>query len=458
MFWNLPVYKPSQATLIDLADVIESNPGTSEENDNLPAGFTYLGQFVDHDITHDASTSLERMSDPDALVNFRTPRFDLDSLYGRGPVETPFLYRNKDLGSPDEGFELLSGFATDKDNNLLRNQDDLPRNVEDVALIGDPRNDENTFVSQLHLLFVKFHNKVVREVKAKQGLEGDELFKEAQRVVRWHYQWVVVHDYVRRLVPEDVFSSILTTDENGFARIALRFYDPTDHPYMPVEFAVAAFRFGHSQVRDKYDLNEQVRGVDTFLPDSRLPADPQSRRLADFRGFRALPGFWQPSWPFFFEIDGRPQMSNKIHARLASPLHKLPREPEGDRSKASLALRNLNKGSELSLPSGEWVARAMGEQPLDSEHTRGKTPLWFYILEEANAQQGGRRLGAVGGRIVAEVLLGLLDSDPLSYISVQPNWTPELTVESSGEPVNSMANLIRYADPNNAVRHEGISR
>lgn len=264
MFWNLPVFKPSEATLTALADVMEQ-PSGDVENDSLPAGFTYLGQFVDHDITHDASSSLERVRDPDALVNFRTPRFDLDSLYGRGPVDSPFLYKR---GT----FELLSGLVMDDNGNSLENQDDLPRNSEGVALTGDPRNDENTFVSQLHLLFIKFHNKVVQE-KQEAGFEGDDLLKEVQRLVRWHYQWIVVHDYVKRIVPEDVFNSILTTDsKTGFPKIETLFYNLDGEPYMPVEFSVAAFRFGHSQVRSQYDLNGLVRGLPTFKPDSQQPS------------------------------------------------------------------------------------------------------------------------------------------------------------------------------------------
>jgi hypothetical protein len=158
---------------------------------------------------------------------------------------------------------------------------------------------------------------------------------------------------------------------------------------------------------------------------------------------------------FFDFADGTsPQMINRIDTSLSAPLHKLPGEPEGDRGRASLAFRNLKRSVELSLPTGEWVARAMGVSPIDTPHTLGRTPLWFYVLEEANQQQDGARLGDVGGRIVAEVLLGLLAGDPLSYISVQPNWTPEQEQIKTpeGSPVNSMVNLIKYADPQNAVR------
>lgn len=447
MFWNLPVFNPSYATLSALADVMEQ-PSGDAENEQLPAGFTYLGQFIDHDITHDASSALERVRDPEARVNFRTPRFDLDSLYGRGPVDDPFLYRR---GTP----ELLTGLAKDDSDNPLDGQFDLPRNSEGVALIGDPRNDENTFVSQLHLLFIKFHNRVVQDVAASGAFDpGDDLMKEVQRLVRWHYQWIVVQDYVRRIVPDGVFASVFTTDATtGFPAVSTRFYDLGSEPYMPIEFSVAAYRFGHSQVRSTYSLNNQVRNVPTFVPDSQLPADEPNRRIADFRGFRPLPNGWQPIWPEFFDFtDGTlPQMTNRIDTSLSAPLHKLPGEPEGERARASLAFRNLKRSVELSLPTGEWVARAMGETPIDSSHTLGRTPLWFYILEEAIQQQGGARLGNVGGRIVAEVLLGLLSGDPLSYISVQPSWTPELRTPE-GFPVDSMVNLARYADPQNSVR------
>lgn len=447
MFWNLPVFNPSDATLNALADVMEQATGDAE-NAQIPAGFTYLGQFVDHDITHDASSNLERVRDPEARVNFRTPRFDLDSLYGRGPVDSPFLYRR---GTS----ELLTGLAKDDGGTDVPGQLDLPRNSEGVALVGDPRNDENTFVSQLHLLFIKFHNRVVQDVAASGDFDpGDDLMKEVQRLVRWHYQWIIVHDYVRRIVPEEIFASVLTHDErSGFPKVVTRFYDLGREPYMPVEFAVAAYRFGHSQVRSIYSLNIGVQNLPTFLPDSQLPGDEPSRRRADFRGFRPLPPGWQPVWPMFFDFaDGTPpQMTNRIDTSLSAPLHRLPGEPEGDRSRASLAFRNLKRSVEHSLPTGEWVARAMGETPIDTPHTRGRTPLWFYILEEANQQQSGMRLGNVGGRIVAEVLLGLLVGDPLSYISVQPNWSPELRTPESAA-VDSMVNLIKYADPQNAVR------
>ena len=297
--------------------------GRSEDNPNIPAGFTYLGQFVDHDITFDPNSSLQRANDPEGLVNFRNPRFDLDSLYGRGRDDSPYLY---DQSSPDD-VKLLVGRILDDQGQRVEDQHDMPRNEQERALIGDPRNDENTFVSQLHLLFIKFHNKVVDKVmNDRPDLEGDDLFKEAQRIVRWHYQWVVVFDFLRRTIPDRMLDKLLVEDEDGFREVQLKFYHPKPRPFMPVEFSVAAYRFGHSQVREFYRLNRLV-SAPTFRTAEDLAQQPNPR-IADFRGFRALPPCWTASWPFFFnmdggqEVDGRtvPQPSLKIDTNIAGPL------------------------------------------------------------------------------------------------------------------------------------------
>jgi hypothetical protein len=224
MFRRLPVFEVDENDLRNLADSMTQTEPV--DNLNIPSGFTYLGQFVDHDITFDPNSSLQRMNDPEALVNFRTPRFDLDSLYGRGPVETPFLY---DQADPDK-VKLLVGRVINDNGEREENQHDLPRNVfreptdpQQRALIGDPRNDENAFVSQLHLLFIKFHNRVVNKVRNEQPqFTGDDLFKEAQRIVRWHYQWVVVFDFLARTVPEGMLDKLLVRDEEGLRSVELR--------------------------------------------------------------------------------------------------------------------------------------------------------------------------------------------------------------------------------------------
>jgi len=226
MFRNLPVFEHKADNLAALARtmIVPADPKDTKpvptpippderENPLIPAGYTYLGQFIDHDITFDPVSSLQRQNDPDALHNFRTPRYDLDCLYGRGPADQPYLYRTGPrpiphpvLGFDQRGVMFLHGENRGDPDDIASAPfigPDLPRNSEGRALIGDPRNDENIIVSQLHSTFLKFHNRMVECVFEECGMTGDDLFKEAQRRVRWHYQWVVVHDFLPRIIDGD---------------------------------------------------------------------------------------------------------------------------------------------------------------------------------------------------------------------------------------------------------------
>ncbi len=442
MFGKVPVFENDPGFLRDLADRMQDAPGAGGDNPEIPSGFTYFGQFVDHDITFDPNSSLERFNDPEGLRSFRTPRFDLDSLYGRGPDDQPYLY---DQDATD-GAKLLIGKVRE-DDGTIRAEDDLPRNGEqERALIGDPRNDENTFVGQLQLAFIKFHNQVVDRVRTEQPtLKEGDLFKEAQRLVRWHYQWVVIHDFLPRIVGRAMLGRLLIREPEGHETVRLRFYRPRVRAFMPLEFSVAAYRYGHSQVRGGYKINEVVPPLPTFKP------GPLADRRQDFRGFRGLPPQWTIGWPFFFEIDDEPpQPSRTIDAKLAGPLFSLPGET-GDDDK-SLARRNLLRGLRLHLPSGERVAQAMGVDPLTAGEIgfNEPAPLWFYVLKEAEVREGGVRLGPVGGRIVAETFLGLLRADPLSYFHVEPTWRPTLPAAEPGD--FTMADLLRFAVPDQCKR------
>jgi hypothetical protein len=433
--FRLPPFVPSDARIAEIAALMAENatgPRPELDNPDIPAGYTYLGQFIDHDLTFDTASSLDRANDPDALTNFRSPRFDLDCVYGRGPVDDPYLY---DRTTGNE--KMLIGRHDD--------EDDLPRNDQEVALIGDPRNDENTFVSQLQLTMLKFHNKVVDLVEADPALRrGSETrFEAAQRIVRWHYQWLVVHDFLRRTVGADMLAAVL--DETGARpKVDRQFYEWKREPYMPVEFSVAAYRFGHSQIRGRYQLNTLVGPLPTFLPTSTL--DPATR-LQHFGGFRILPPFWTIEWARFFEVDGAGadarQQTRLIDTRLADPLKALPPEIGGDRP--SLIERNLTRGARLLLPSGQDVAVHMGADVLTDAELGlpggGPAPLWYYVLREAEVQAGGRRLGQVGGRIVAEVFVGLLEKDPSSYLRNEPGWRPFLA--DGGD--FAMPDLIAFA-------------
>lgn len=487
MFRNIPVFQHEDdniaalaRTMILPADPKEAEPVPTpaplneQENPLIPAGYTYLGQFIDHDITFDPVSSLQRQNDPDALHNFRTPRYDLDSLYGRGPADQPYLYRTgaRPTPHPSLGFDQRSVMFLQGENRGDPSDaasapfvgPDLARNAEGRALIGDPRNDENLIVSQLHATFLQFHNRMVELVFEECGMTGDDLFKETQRRVRWHYQWVVVHDFLPRIIDGDpgdgstkdggVINDILRPDKyvtssgtGNLLRPNLRFYHWHDQPYLPVEFSVAAYRFGHSMVRPSYFINDFVRQQNNNV---RISIFSESEDpLANLNGFRPLPKNWGIQWKYFFDLEPGfpPQRSYKIDTMLSTPLGALPGHPD----MANLAQRNLIRALRLGLPSGQNVARAMGIQPLsDSDLGLGRrgapdfdgdAPLWFYVLREAELLAGSRHLGPVGGRIVAEVLIGLLKGDPLSWLNIEPDWQPPLAQNGKF----GMAELIRFA-------------
>lgn len=468
MFRNLPPFAPDDADLLALAAVMTETEDQADDpqldNLNIPAGFTYFGQFIDHDITFDPNSQLQRDNDPNALRNFRTPRYDLDSLYADGPDNNPYLY-------DADGIHLLVGRSA-------AGEDDLPRNAANPkrALIGDPRNDENAIVSQLHLAFIKFHNKVVDDPLLA-GVPSDRRFDEARRIVRWHYQWAVIHDFLRRMLGGDeVINDIIklekykvpfgsgTKDIEGALNVDLKFYNYKNQPFIPVEFSVAAYRFGHSMVRTDYELNEATEDpndVDIFGEDGE-----------DLRGFQERRGGLEIQWARFFQFPGvslEHQHTRRIDTKLAIGLSNLPFITDMFKS---LAQRNLLRGKALGLPSGQAVARAMGmardnviltpadlnlptnaPPPTPGDPPRNlaaafndNTPLWFYILKEAEVRCNGKKLGPVGGRIVAEVLIGLLDGDPSSYLSAEPTWQPKK--DQFGAPQNGkffMADLLRFA-------------
>ena len=430
------------------ADLI-NDPRLNVNNANNPkmtAGMTFLGQFLDHDMTFDPTSSLERQADPEQIANFRTPTLELDHLYGSGPAVSPHLYQRQH----PEKFLIESGGL----------KDDLPRNAEGTALIGDPRNDENLVVSQLHLAFLKFHNAIVDRLAAT-GLAGEELFQEAQRLARWHYQWIILHEFLPLTCGEIVVNDVLNHGR--------KFYEWRHEPYLPVEFVVAAYRFGHSQVRPSYRANFTGAGGSPFVAmifgdPGPNPADPD-----DLRGGARAPRRFV-GWPTFFNFgDGNHRPNKKIDTHLSSALFALPPtvvpNPSLPNNPASLAQRNLLRSLTFGLPSGQRVAKAMHVDVLEPSslwelrnlnlklnlnlNLDRSTPLWYYILKEAEVTAKGERLGPVGGRIVTEVLIGLLQGDKQSYLAQDPDWTPVLpTVEPDLQGKDfSMIDLLTIADP-----------
>ncbi len=433
----------------DLSDPIGliTDPAKSAgnpDNPNMTAGFTFLGQFIDHDMTFDPTSSLARRQDPESIRNFRIPALDLDNVYGGGPATSPHLYDNTVDGGrttllseeiPDSGGVSLGGTV----------RFDVPRNSQQTALIGDPRNDENLIVSQFHLALIRFHNRVLADVRAElgTGYTIGEVFAEAQRVVRWHYQWLVIHEFLGRTVGQATVEDVL---HRGLKHFRWR-----NDPFIPVEFSVAAYRFGHSQVRPSYRANFGLSADDPaqqfigliFDPTAADPGDP-----ADLRGGRRAPRRFI-DWQTFFDFgDGRARGNKRIDTKLSSVLFELMGQAAGE--PVSLASRNLLRNLTMKVPSGQRVAHAMSLPPLSPAdlddlsafHLRDRTPLWFYVLREAEVAADGRHLGPVGGRLVAEVIVGLIKGDRQSYLRQDPDWTPTYGHDSWF----TTADLLRAAD------------
>jgi hypothetical protein len=384
----------------------------------LPVGYTYFGQFIDHDITFDPASSLMRGNDPEGLLNHRTPRFDLDCVYGRGPDDSPYLY---DAADPAKFL-----IATIPDSALT----DLPRNNQGRALIGDPRNDENAIVSQLHLAFLRAHNTLVDRARLANAVDP---FEAARTTLRWLYQHIVWHDFVQRVTLPDVHAAALelksTPDGRSDWNTGLDdVYKWKNNPFIPVEFSVAAYRFGHSMVRNEYQTNNPHRGFGNFAPifDNTDPTNPDPD---DLRGFRPMTIMNSVQWDWFLTMESStgpfPQMGRKIDSKLANALSALHADKPGSRLNI-LAFRNLLRGFRFGLPSGTAVARRLGVTPLSVAPEQDA--LWFYILKEAEGAAGptdGEQLGRVGSIIVAATFAGLLKGDPKAWINVRPTWTPD---------------------------------
>jgi hypothetical protein len=456
-----------------------------EEDPAITAGYTYLGQFVDHDLTFDPTSRLrEALTDEEleALADFRTPRFDLDNLYGRGPDDQPYLY------DPD-GIRMLLGEPM-SGNPYDPRARQLPRGPNGRALIGDPRNDENRIVAQLHAIFLRFHNQVADYLAKPEHLGKNVTFDKVRQQVRWHYQWMLVSDFLPTVVNNDTYLSVFADRHDPSPR--LPGLQNGRLKRMPVEFSVAAYRFGHSMIRPQYRLNTTVERRPIFIwDDDGAHADD----AADLGGFRPIPSDWAIDWQFFIDlgpgarhaaisplydpIDRRPQKAYKIDTSLVSPLGDLP--PRIASHPSMLALRNLERGNTFRLPSGQAMAQVLDEEVItdkdlvigkataDTKPTRlteiagdfaGNAPLWAYILSEAqvtswrNAARGARRndipikLGPVGGRIVAGVFAALLLGDRTSYLHEGVPFTPipDFT-DNNGE--FGLAELI-----NVALRHD----
>ena len=462
---KLPFNVATQALLGQLGNMMgdpgrDPNPASHNPADpgvsSIPAGFTYFGQFVDHDITFDVSSTLDVTTDANTINNMRSPSLDLDSVYGRGPGLDPFLYVFPSIG-PATAIKLKTGRNTPTgpggpSNNgnptgmVQQTNWDVPRILDtNTAVIGDPRNDENLIVVQFQHAMLRFHNAVVDLLLAA-AFAGD-IFAEAKRIVTHHYQWAVVHDFLERICGAPAVA-------NAMASVVA----PVGSPFrMPVEFAVAAYRFGHSMIRDTYWVNFNFPGASLG-------------QVFEFNRNPRLPVFsnWVVDFNAFFDTGVPVPVHNKarkIDSFMANGLEFL---PGFTGLMAILATRNLRRALALGLPSGQGMANAFGIPPMTAAQlTSGlpaaevavlnasgglllnKTPLWYYVLREASVLGGGNKLGPVGARIVAETFVRILKRDASSYLNVSGGFTPILPSMIAGN--FTVADLVAFAGVTPAI-------
>lgn len=486
--------------LIALGRTMAETASPDENNARIPAIYTYLGQFIDHDITLQSRDDETNDINPDDTVpiapsrlvgrhglrfNKRNLILDLDSVYGDGPLDpaTQFRPEAADFYKPDFSFKLSDVTVADGiPGDRIPPEDDLERDLfrdeNGKARIGDPRNDENLVVAQLHVAFLRFHNAALEWVKSTTGKKGIEAFNATRKLVRSHYQWLVLHDYLKTVALPEVIDDVV---RNG------PYFYPTDKSelFMPCEFADAAFRFGHSMVRNGYDLNRNFGQEAVVQPFASLE---QLFRFTGGGGFQpggprspgepatpTLPFNWIVEWDRFTDRseESRRRKARKFDTRLASSLLNMFNEGEdagftaGFKEMAKhLAMRNLLRGYLFSTPTAQAMIGALqGKgicvEPLSEEELRKnnspetnelmkragflqRTPAWFYVLKEAEVRENGERLGTLGSYILAETFVGLLRCDDTSILN--EGWEPSRGVkDSAGNEVRRIEDFLKFA-------------
>jgi len=436
MFKTLPAFQPPDPLLSGLAAAMNEQvdpsldiPTERADNPDMPSGFIYLGQFIDHDMTHDLTPLGGQAQDPLGMTNFETPLFDLSCVYGGGPLKNPELFE-ADAKHMKLDYQNDNGFV------------DLPRHLDGSAIIADGRNDENLIICQLQIAFIQLHNYFLDHKAA-----GN--FAEAKRLTIYHYQWIIVHDFLPHVVGQQLLDDMIFT-LLGKVRAKTIFYRPLSpfKPMMPVEYSGAAYRWGHSGVRPEYEMHGNALSPNPAVLPIFDGRDPPLN--VDLRGNRPLFADALIDWNYFYNIQGvtAPDDINLAHlidTKVSKALYNLPDSVVAHIAGAILALpeRNLLRGKRLGLPSGQAVAGYMksklaamptpltnaqldpdGAFKLGDPGWGGQAPLWFYCLRETELG-GGTKLGPVQGRIVAEVILGLLQVDLFgSYWNALLPFTP----------------------------------
>ena len=416
----------------------------SDDESDIDAGYTYVGQFIDHDIVLDPRPdTLTGKVDPATLINRRTPNLDLDSVYGLGPTSSREFYKA-------DRFHLKRGAVQDPTESDPMPRD-LVRGAYGMAVIGDARNDENRIVASFHSLMTRFHNKIADDVRAAHpNWSAEQVYNEARLQVTWYYQWAILTDFLPQMSGKSSVEKVAKRSKSAW-QTNLRYYNACSGS-MPIEFSAAAYRW-HTMVRNDYEINDQFSDLPVF-----------STSGANLAGFSPAPRNFGFDWDYFFSGGNRSaQKAYKFDNSLVPALGILPGGAAGA-GPVNLSERNLLRGLQLSLPSGQSIARALGNKVLRDDQVivgpalgkgaptkaltsfsrsfAGNSPLWVYLAAESvNAKytmENGTivkgdshalRLGPTGALIVNETLVGLMANDPASVLN-HPEFTPDPVFEA----------------------------
>jgi hypothetical protein len=460
----------SEANRKKVANAMAAGGGGAAQ---IPAGFTYLGQFTDHDLTFDrTSVTLGDSVSPADLLQARSPSLDLDSLYGAGPT---------DPGSAQfyeaDGLHLRMGKTAAANGIPAKDGFDLPRGAGNtaakkrLAIIPDPRNDENLAIAQTHLAFIRFHNRVVDTLPA--SVPASQRFAEARKLVIKHFQWMLRTDFLPRICSQGVVNDVFSHGRKAFEVNA----PPTDVPTMPIEFSIAAYRLGHSMVRQAYNWNkvfdDRAGSLDLLFIFSSTGGDlgGETRLISTWiADFRRLYDFGEANKPNLVVPANKSNRAMRIDTLLSLPLKNLPPGSFGGPSvpfndpRANLAFRNLTRAHMVKVASGQQMVRFLHSRGVrltkltDAQIRDGRsgakldgltksqrdallknTPLWFYVLREA--EFNGGRLKGVGGRIVAETFHRAMEGSQASIVRDQ-SWRPTLGPNSN---TFRMVDLLLFA-------------
>ena len=426
------------------------------DSDGLAAGYTYLGQFINHDLTFNPAAGKPQEQFTAAEIEQASrPSLDLGCLYGAHPRKLCYEQLCGD------SFPLMRIGATqgtlglDSSNTDFSRDNDLPRvGGTRKALLADERNDDNLALAQTHVAFLRFHNEAVALIRNKRpGLTAEELYNAAYKEAVLCYQRIILRDFLPQLVDAETYGEVLSGPPRFFKVEALA------DLYLPLEFAGAAFRAPHSMVRNTYFWNRILQPHDSPVATgdiARLHELFEFTGNGKMRGFDRLPTTWIIDWRRFYDFTGvaagplpHVNVARRIDTRIAFFLSIMPHAKDGQVLKVNLSLLDLLAGNKLNLPSGQEVAHRLGvPHPLTpAEIAAGDdgavlrkhgmdelTPLWPYLLKEAELRAGGSRLGPAGGRIVAESLYGII------------KWSRPYSILNGDEGEPEFAGISRMAD------------